>query len=197
MALDPDVVSFLDVVYVRGYGRVRADAVALHQSDELSLGQVRRRRGCALLELHRRDRQRLALSYLTEWIVLDGPVRHYRGPPRRGHGPAADVETFAPRHQHGSLRDVRAIRGHGRDEVPRDEIEDPPRLPATHRALRRGPHGRDGRVIARILTPARLGHGSGQELLDPLAPGRVTPLRPERALQVEPRRVRGGLGARV
>mmetsp|Transcript_11983 Transcript_11983/g.46516 ORF Transcript_11983/g.46516 Transcript_11983/m.46516 type:complete len:363 (+) Transcript_11983:508-1596(+) len=177
LAPDRDVLPALDVVYVRGYGRVRADAVALHQSDELSLGQVRRGRGGALLQLHRRDRQRLASFDLSQWAVLDGPVRHHRGPPRRDHGLATHAEPFAARHQRGPARHVSAVGRHGRDEVPRDEVVQPPRLPAAHRTFCRRTHGRDGRVVALVLATTRFGHGPREKLLHPLAPVRVAPLR--------------------
>ncbi len=46
-----DVVAHHDVVYVRGYGGVRADLVPLHQPDQLGLGQIARGSGLAMADL--------------------------------------------------------------------------------------------------------------------------------------------------
>ena len=149
------VLSLLDVVDVRRDGRVRADAVSFHQPDELRLGEVRRRRRLPRDEPNRGDGNRRARGQRTQRIVLHAAPRHHRGPPRIRHRPTVHRETLPSDVQRRALTHVRAVGRDGRDETPRDEVVQPPRVSAPDVRLRRRRRRRDGRMIARVHAPSR------------------------------------------
>jgi hypothetical protein len=79
------------------------------------------------------------------------PVRHDQRPARRQHALPRHRKLLPSDGEHDALRRVLAVRGERGDEVPRDEVVQPPRVAAADPALRRGFHRRDGRVVTRVI----------------------------------------------
>ena len=69
--LDRHAPALGDVVDVRRDRRVRADAVLLHQRDQLGLAQVRRRRRLALEQRNLHDGQRVAGDHRRQRDLCD------------------------------------------------------------------------------------------------------------------------------
>ena len=73
-----NVVSVTDILYMRGHGDVCSDTMLFHQSNELGLLQVVRRRGPSFLYLHiSKDRSSTLLKLVKHLVFISDPVGNF------------------------------------------------------------------------------------------------------------------------
>mmetsp|Transcript_34838 Transcript_34838/g.108748 ORF Transcript_34838/g.108748 Transcript_34838/m.108748 type:complete len:328 (+) Transcript_34838:1086-2069(+) len=205
---DGDVVAVADGRHVRRHGRVRADAMLVHQADQLMLLHERRRGRHRLGQVDPVEAQAGAAGQgrvVRLWSLRSKIAQN------PWHGPAKarlvddDLGVLevaaAPLHR-DLAHDAPIAEGLGQaaQEVPGDELVDPP-LQATAQVLPScGPDGCDWRVVSHVTAHGWRAPATPQLPQLPLrrvAPSRVASMAFQHLCNIEALRILGGLCARV